>query len=249
MSALLRAELLKLHTVRASWWYALACVAFVPVSIAVAVAHAGSAGYAPLDSTSGVRAVFAAASAGGTMLLVVGILLTSGEFHHRTAAATFLVTPDRRRVLAAKLGAASLVGAAAGALCSLLTLAIAIPVLQHRGVDVAPHALSVTGVLAGCVVGTAISGLLGVGLGALLRSQTVAIVVALAWLFLVEGLLIAFAPAVGRWLPGGAASALAGTDTGAGELLPAWAAALVLIAYGCVLATIGSRLVLRRDVA
>src|SRR3954468_14208734 len=110
MPALLRAEIEKLRTTRTFWWYAAATIAFVVVSIAVAVNRAGSPGYAPLHSTDGVRAVFASASAGGVLLVLCGILLMAGEFQHRTAVATFLVTPDRRRVLSAKLAAASLVG-------------------------------------------------------------------------------------------------------------------------------------------
>jgi ABC-2 type transport system permease protein len=218
------------------------------VSILLAVDQAGSAGYAPLDSTDGVRAVFAAASAGGIMVMLLGILLMAGEFRFHTATATFLVTPDRRRVLTAKLAAAGLVGAAVGAVCSLLAVIVALPVLEHRGVDVASHGPAVAGALAGCVVGTAISGVVGVGLGALLRNQTLAIVASLVWLLLIESMLIAFAPAVGRWLPGGAASALAGSDVGTGDLLPAWGAAILFLAYGCAFAAAGSRLVLRRDV-
>jgi hypothetical protein len=249
MRALTAAELLKLRTTRTFWWYVLATVAFVPVSIAVAVNRAGSTGYAPLDSTDGVRAIFASASGGGILLTLIGITLIAGEFRFQTAVGTFLVTPDRRRVLGAKLAAATIVGGALGALCALLALVVAIPVLEHRGVDVAAHGASVAGVLAGCVAGTAISGLVGVGIGALLRNQTLAIVVTLVWLFLIESMLIAFATGIGRWLPGGAASALAGTDVGTGDLLPAWGAALLFAAYGIAFAAAGSRFVLRRDVA
>jgi ABC-2 type transport system permease protein len=249
MRALISAELLKLRTTRTFWWYVLAAVAFVPLSIAVAVNRAGSTGYAALDSTDGLRAVFASASGGGIMLTLIGIMLIAGEFRFQTAVGTFLVTPDRRRVLAAKLAAASIVGAVIGSLCGLLTLVVAIPVLESRGVDVAAHGGSIAGVLAGCIAGTALSGLVGVGLGALLRNQTLAIVATLVWLFLVESMLIAFAPQIGRWLPGGAASALAGTDVGTSDLLPAWAAALLFAAYGVAFAAAGSRFVLRRDVA
>jgi ABC-2 type transport system permease protein len=249
MHTLTAAELLKLRTTRTFWWYVLATVLFVPVSIAVAVNRAGTTGYAPLDSTDGVRTVFASASGGGILLTLIGITLIAGEFRFQTAVGTFLVTPDRRRVLGAKLAAASLVGAALGLICSLLTLVVAIPLLEHRGVDVAAHGSSIAGVLAGCVAGTAISGLVGVGIGALLRNQTLAIVVTLVWLFLVESMLIAFATGIGRWLPGGAASALAGTDVGTGDLLPAWGAALLFAAYGLAFAAAGSRFVLRRDVA
>jgi hypothetical protein len=53
------------------------------------------------------------------------------------------------------------------------------------------------------------------------------------------------APTLPRWLPGGAAAAL--TDPG-GQHLSMWAGGLLLAGYGLVLATIGSRLTLRRDI-
>jgi ABC-2 type transport system permease protein len=249
MPALIRAELLKLRTVRTVWWYVLATLAFVPSSVALAVDRAGSAGFAPLDSADGVRAVFAASSSGGVVVILLGIMLMAGEFRFQTATATFLVTPDRRRVLAAKLAASSVVGALLGVACSLLSVLIAIPVLEDRGADVAAHTGSVAGVLVGGIMATAVSGLVGVGLGALLRNQTLAIVVSLVWLLVLEGMLISFTPQVGRWLPGGAASALSGADTGAGRLLPAWGAAALFAAYGVAFAAAGSRLVLTRDVA
>ena len=44
--------------------------------------------------------------------------------------------------------------------------------------------------------------------GALVRNQIAAVVAALAWTFIVEQLLVALLPEVGRWTPGGAASAV-----------------------------------------
>ena len=90
---------------------------------------------------------------------------------------------------------------------------------------------------------------MGVGVGALLRNQTVAVTVALVWVLVVEGVLVGFAPAVGRWLPGGAGSALTGVATAKGGLLPMWGAALLLAGYGLVFAAAGTRLITRRDIA
>jgi hypothetical protein len=59
---------------------------------------------------------------------------------------------------------------------------------------------------------------------------------------------MSFAPDVGRWLPGGAASALSGVATANGGLLPMWGAALLLTVYGLAFAAAGTRLVLQRDI-
>jgi ABC-2 type transport system permease protein len=82
---------------------------------------------------------------------------------------------------------------------------------------------------------------------ALVRNQVAAVVGVLLWFLVIEGILPAVlrAPTLPRWLPGGAVAAL--TDPG-GRYLAAWAGALLLAGYGLVLAAIGSRLTLRRDI-
>jgi ABC-2 type transport system permease protein len=247
MTRLVRAELLKLRTLRVFWWSVVATLAFVPVSVAQAML--ARPGAVSLDSTEGLRNVFSAASAGGVLVLVVGILVTAGEFRHNTVGSTFLITPDRRRVIGAKLATTALVGVVLGIIASLLTLAIAVPWLTARDVTLAGHATDVTVVLLGGIAATAISGLVGVGLGALVTNQTLAVTAALVWSFVVDGMLVSFLPGVGRWTPGGAASALSGVATAKGGLLPIGAAAVVFAAYGLAFAGAGSRLLMRRDIA
>ena len=89
---------------------------------------------------------------------------------------------------------------------------------------------------------------MGVGVGALLRNQTVAVTIALVWVLIVEGVLVGFAPAVGGWLPGGAGSALTGVATANGGLLPMWGAALLLAGYGLAFAAASTHLITRRDI-
>jgi hypothetical protein len=83
----------------------------------------------------------------------------------------------------------------------------------------------------------------------MVRNQTAAITIALVWTQVVEGLLIGFVPEIGKWLPGGAASALAGVATPNGELLPIGAAAVLLTLYGLAFAAAGASNLVRRDIA
>src|SRR3712207_771486 len=108
MTNLIRAELLKLRTTRIFWLYVGCALAFVPVSVALAVTHGPPVG--SLESSAGVRNVMSATSAGGLLMLLVGISMMAGEFRHGTATAAFLTVPDRRRVLLAKLAAGVGVG-------------------------------------------------------------------------------------------------------------------------------------------
>jgi ABC-2 type transport system permease protein len=247
MNNLIRAELEKLRTLRTFWWTVAATLAFVPVSIALAMN--GNPGSASLDSTEGFRNVISAASSGGILMIIIGILMMAGEFRFNTVTSTFLITPDRKRVVGAKLAASSLVGIGVGVVASLLTLAIALPWLSSRHVDVGAHGTDIAIVLLGGIAATAIGSLVGVGIGALVTNQTLAITATLVWVLLIESMLMNFASGVGRWFPGGAASAMSGVaPTGGGHPLPIWAAALLFAGYGLAFAAVGSRFVLRRDI-
>jgi ABC-2 type transport system permease protein len=247
MNALIQAELLKLRTTRTFWWSVAAALAFVPVSIALAITGTGSGVVTSLDSAKGFRNVLAAASSSSVIVMLIGILLMTNEYRFNTITSTFLITPDRRRVVGAKIAAASLVGLTIALLASLLTLAIALPWLSSRHVDVASHGTDIGLVLLGGIAATVIAGMVGVGIGALVTNQTLAVNVTLIWIFVVEAMAIGFAPGTGRWLPGGAAGAMSGSSTYS-NLLPGWAAAILFIGYGAAFAAAGSRFVLRRDI-
>jgi ABC-type transport system involved in multi-copper enzyme maturation permease subunit len=246
MNNLIRAELLKLRTTRAFWGYMAATLAFVPVSIALSITAASDA--TPLASSEGLRGVFSASSAGGLLVLLIGITMMAGEFRHNTATPTFLITPGRARVVAAKLAAGGIVGVVVAAVASLLTLAVALPWLAARDVDVSLLSADVGLPILGALLSTGLAAAVGIGLGALMPNQTLAITVVIVWTSIVEALLVGFLPEVGRWLPTGAASALGGTVTAEGGLLPFWGAALVLTGYGVALAAAGTRVVIRREI-
>jgi ABC-2 type transport system permease protein len=245
MKALVRSELLKMRTLRSFWWTAVAVLGAIPLLIASAITHDGDI-HGRLQTGEGIRNVFSASSSG--LMLIVGIMVMAGEFRHSTAASTFLTTPDRARVIRAKLIAGSLVGLAFAVLAGLVALAVAVPWLEAKHVDVAAHAGDVAIALLGSFTATALYASVGVGLGVLVRNQTIAITGALGWLFVAEGVLLAFAPELGRWLPGGAAAAMSGTTGLNGGLLPMWAGALVFAAYGLAFAAAGTWFITRRDI-
>lgn len=249
MSQLIRAELLKLRTSRTALWTVVGLPATVALGVASTIASAGrSGGGFSLETVEGVRNVLGASTSGALIALILGILATSGEYRHQTVTQTFLVTPLRHRVVAAKFAAFALVGLVLAVAASVLTLAIALPWLASEGADV--RIIQDIGVvLLGATAGTALYGAMGVAVGALIPNQAAAIVIALAWIMVIEGLLVGLLPELGRWLPGGAASALTSSSVKAGDLLPMWAGALVLGAYAIGFTVAGSRAVIERDVA
>jgi hypothetical protein len=250
VTALVRAELLKLRTVALPLWLLLTTLLLVVLGVLATVLTAGIEG-APLERDDpDVLAVAVSSAAGANVVvLVLGILVLTQEFRFGTATPSFLVTPRRWRVLAAKLVAASLAGLAFAVLSAALALGLALGLLSLRG-DTVRLDGTVVEVLLGAGLVMLLYGPIGVGVGALVRNQIAAVVGALAWTFIAEQLLVALLPSVGRWTPGGASNAvlqLGEVATTRGELLPVWGGALLLVAYALVLSLAGSLLTLRRD--
>ena len=248
MIDLIRAELLRIRTTRLAMWMALGTAAGVVLTVGAAISTAGRDGLPGLDTTEGVRNVLNGATAATTAALIFGIVALTGEFRHRTAATTFLVTPDRRRVVAAKIAATGLAGLVYSLGAAVLTLTIAIPWMAAKQADLTLFSDDVGVVLGGAVIATILYAAIGVGIGALVRNQTQAVIIALVWSAIVEGVLVTMLPDVGRWLPGGAANALTASTTAEGALLPVLAGGLLLAAYTAVIAVAGTRVTVRRDV-
>jgi ABC-2 type transport system permease protein len=228
----------------------LACgVAMVALGVvAVVLTAGGEEGGPPLETSEGVRNVFGNAGSISVLSLVLGILVVTGELRHATITQTFLVTPARARVIGAKVAAMSLAGLAFGMVASLAVVVIAVPWLAAEDTSPSLAGADVLLPLLAGLVSTALFGIIGVGVGALVRNQVAAVVIALVWQFVIEGTLVALLPSVGKWLPQGAARALGQETLADGTLLPAWAGGLVLLAYGAAFAAVGARLLVRRDV-
>jgi hypothetical protein len=85
-----------------------------------------------------------------------------------------------------------------------------------------------------------------VALGTLVRNQVLAVAVALAWIGIVEHILVSLAPSIGRWLPAAAGQAIVRTPLD--DLLSPVGGLLLLAAYAVLIATAGVRFTLTRDV-
>jgi ABC-2 type transport system permease protein len=248
MKNLIHAELLKLRTTRTIYGLALAALAIPLVSVISAINSAGkSGGHPALSTPEGIRNVMATSLFSGLLVLIIGILLMAGEFRHNTATSTFLISPDRKRVVVAKLAASALVGAALGLISVAVTLAVALPWLATKHIHVDIFSRNVGLVLLGGMAAMTIFAVVGVGVGSLIRNQTAAVVIAMTWLLVVDSLLVNFAHDIGKWTPLGSTAALAGVSQHG--LLPMWAGAVLFLAYGLAFAAAGTRFTMRRDVS
>jgi ABC-2 type transport system permease protein len=250
MIRLVRAEFTKLATTRLIYGLAAALAAFAALTVVGNVIIAGEQGD-PLSAYSLPVLVAGPVTLLSGAALLLGILGMAGEFRHQTVTQTFLVTPDRGRVVAAKLVAYPLAGIALTLTILAFTAAVAAGWLAAEGIT--PSLAGAIGValgqvLLGAVLAAGLCGLVGVGLAALVRNQVAALVGVAVWALVVEGLLMSLLQAPSswaKWLPSAAAGAL--TNPGGGHL-SRLAGALLLAGYALALAVAGTRLVVRRDI-
>jgi ABC-2 type transport system permease protein len=244
MRDLVAAEWLKLRTTRLLHGMIPAAVAISFAAVAGSVLAADRAGI-PLASTRGIRRVLPITGTGALLVLIVGILIAAGEYRHGTAADTFLTTPRRRQVVTAKLIIGALVGLAAGVIASLACVGIAALLYKAEGSVFPFDDSEVWLTLAGTLIYTTLFAMLGIAVGTLVRNQVLAVAGALAWIAIVEHILVNLAPDIGKWLPAAAGQAIVRTPLD-GVLSPLGGVAL-LVAYAAAIAAAGARFAVTRD--
>ncbi len=241
--------------------------------------HGGTAGIVPHGSAQWFTNVFSVLDNSRLLALVLGVLVITGEYRHKTVTPTFLAEPRRGRVVTAKLGVSFGAGLLLGVLTMLAGLvlgAILVALRVHSCLSITgvSQGMSQATCLArpglyyvasfhqmwhawsqiapGVILGTGLFAIYGLGLGALLKNQIVAIVVGLIFTLVVETIVTAIWPTIGEYLPGQAATALEdATRTTFGSnnpLLPWWGGAIMLLIYGVALAVVGTLTTLRSDI-
>jgi ABC-2 type transport system permease protein len=244
IARLLRAELLKMQT-RASFWTFVGALGLT-LGILALILSFGS----PDDLSEGQEFIAYIPQIGFFFPIVVGILLVTGEFWHRTITSTFLATPRRELVLAMKFTTAAAVGIAYALVSTVLAFAIAIPILALRDVELNVAGGEVAKATLLACLAMAVYGVIGAGVGAVVRNQVAAMVGTLLWFLLVE---LFVGPILPQWItkysPLNAAAAAFGAADGGGEFLSPLAGGTLFVAYAVALAAIGTLLVARRDVS
>jgi ABC-2 type transport system permease protein len=244
VTRLVRAELLKLMTTRILLWLGLLILGLVTLIVSVT---AGNNSTDELAQAAHQRDLLTASAISALVALILGIVVAAGEYAHGTVNQTFLVTPVRFRVIVAKLVAAALVGLGLALLAEVGAYALAAVWLAGKSVPSHLASHDTLQLFVGTLIAGAIAAMIGVGLGAVLRRQTGAIVLALIWLLVGEPLL-----AIGNaqpYAPGHTMAAVAvNAGRGSGELLHFWPAMLLGLVYATALALLGTWLVARSDV-
>lgn len=243
MTNAIRAELLKLTTVRTTRAFLLATAGFVLLAVTFQVATAGGEFIAPLTDPATQRSLLTAGGVATIVAVVFGALGISGEFRHRTVVPTLLVAPDRVRMVAAKTVAGTLGGAAIGAAAVLAAVVGTAAALLLTGTPLDVEAGPVVAAWGGTIGAAALGNLVGLGIGGLARNQAMAVGTVLLLLLALEPLVASMAPDVAPWLPSQLSTAIA--DPTAVVDRTATTAVAVYLAYGLSL-TVAAAAVLRR---
>ena len=248
-----RSEIRKLWTVRTTWAITLFGWALVVLFTIMAL-------FTTLvgDPFTGTDPQIAAAveQLGSTavIVLIVALLAMTTEFRYGTIGRTLQIVPSRSTVLLAKL-AAGLVYALVYFLSALVLVALLLGLAALvKGVSLSFGADTMAA-LWQAPVALALNAILGVAIGALVRSQVAAIAGVLIWYFVVESIIATLAPAAGRWLPFQSLNSLflgeeatqAALEAGV-ILFPPMAALAVFLAYVATASATAVILLRTRDV-
>jgi hypothetical protein len=247
---LVRAEFLKLRTTQVWFWLLLASVALTVLSVVGQIAGTHS----DVELQVRVRDVLVSAHTAYIALFVLGVLAVTTEFRYQTITPTLLATPARWAVVAAKSVTYAVAGLGYVAVCLGVQFAIALPWLSARGITVPGG--DITGAVAADVGVVVLMSLVGLGAGALMKNQIVAVSVGLVVVLVLENLLLLI-PVVRHvypYLPGGAINGLTARQTAGDrsvngvQLLSVWASALTLFLWALVMAVAGAGITMNRDI-
>ncbi|MCY1142200.1 hypothetical protein OWR29_29750 [Actinoplanes sp. Pm04-4] len=237
-----RAEIRKLLTTRTPLILFAAAQLLVVAGISGVLARRDNVGDAATQRDAvahiGLVSIFA---------LILGIMAVAGEHRHRTITDTYLTTPDRARVVLAKLGVTTVAGLVFGVAAAVVALASAAVWLAARNESPALGSGDLWPTIAGGIVWNALFAAIGVGVGALITNLIGAIAAALGWLAVVEGIVAQLVGDPAKWLPFALGSALDALPT-ATDGPPQWLAGLVLAGYAAAFAVAATLTTVRRDV-
>ena len=248
MIRLVRAEFLKVRSTQVWFWLLLAAVAIAALFVI------GPFASGDVVNSEDVANVFRTGATTYIVVFVLGVLGVTTEFRYQTITPTVLATPSRWALVSAKMIAYALLGAAYAIICLAVQLAIAVPWLATKNVSVSWTSGKLPEALGAVFLVVALFGIVGMGIGALLRNQVVAVSIGVIFLLVLQGIVsvIPKVHVIYPYLPGGAANAILQSDTSAVpnglHLLSPAGGVVVLLLWAFVPAVLGAAITMNRDI-
>ncbi|GIH15179.1 ABC transporter permease subunit [Rugosimonospora africana] len=245
-----RMEWIKLRSLRSIWWtLAVTAAGTVGIGAAVGLNTRNASGDLTNNAMAGVVP--------GLLLVgALGVLTVTSEYSSGTIRATLAAVPRRPLVLAAKAAVFGAVTLIVGEAASFIAFFADAVTLRH---GVAAPSLGQPGVLRAVVLSGAafcLIGLLGLGLGAIIRHSAAAVGVLVAGVYVVAQVIGIIAHSVATYMPililENSLSTTKPVTCGTSEascphFLSAWAGLGMLGLYAVIALAVGGWLLARRD--
>lgn len=248
-------EWTKLRSLRSTVASLLAAVAFI-IGLAVliplvVVSHwppperGAAAAFDPTSRT--LSGIFLAQLAIG----VLGVLFVTGDYASGMVRATFAAVPRRLPVLWAKAFVFGTVSLALTVPAALVAFLIGQNILSRKGLEASLSEPDVLRAVIGAALYVTVVGLLGLGLGALLRN-TAGAISTLFGLLLVVPIIVRFLPTswsdpINKYLPSTAGQGITHVRLDPSLLAP-WPGFALFVGYAAVVLAVAAVLLRRRDV-
>jgi ABC-2 type transport system permease protein len=239
-----RMEWIKLRSLRSTRW-TLALTAVAAIVIGVAVGRGTKTPSEDLTNNS-----LAGVSIGLLLIGVLGVLVMTSEYTSGMIRATLAAAPNRSLVLAAKAAMFGAVALALGEATSFTSFFAGGATLRH---GIAAPALSQPGVLRAVLLSGAsfcLIGLIGLGLGAIIRHTAAAVAVMVGGVYVAGQVIAAIAHPLFAYIPISIVANSLSTTKPVGHgvhMLPPWAGLGMLGLYAAAVLVIGGWLLARRD--
>lgn len=248
MIRLIRAEFLKVRTTQVWFWLLLAALAISALFVI------GPFASGDVHSSRDLADVFSSSGTAYLVVFVLGVLGVTTEFRYQTITPTVLATPSRWALITAKMIAYAILGVLYALACLIVQLAVAVPWLAANGTHVSWGSAGIPRALWGVFLVLALFGIVGLGAGALLRNQIVAVTVGIVFLAALQNIFVAIPKVkyIYPYLPGGGTNAILTTQGGDSfngvTLLSPLGGVIVLLVWAFVPAIIGAKFTMTRDI-
>ena len=258
---LIKAEFLKLIYQRRTWLLFIAAMFLSVLATALtpwALSRMKGDLSMPLNVADNVDGVYSKALGAYILSLVIGIVIMSSEFQNHTAIATFLATPQRTRVLGAKIITAAVWGALINTVATGVGMISGGIALSFFNDVASAHSHIFGDFLASAALTGAVLAVVGLAIGTLIRNQNAAVAVGLVLFLVVDRILAVVWSEGGKYLPSGLITGMmqlhinvnektTGLNINTADYLDPWPAAGLMFLYGIVFAGV-SLITLRKDI-
>ncbi|MCW2529534.1 MAG: hypothetical protein JWM76_4394 [Pseudonocardiales bacterium] len=245
---LVRSEIRKLTSTQVWFWMFLLALGLTALFVIVPLA-----GDSQLDLQDHVQDVFLAPVTAYVGSFVLGVLGVTTEYRYQTITPTLLATPSRWTLMTAKMISYLIIGAIYAGTCAIVSVVVAWPWLSAKGVTVSFGSQHLAGAIFEVFAAVVLFGLLGLGWGALVRNQIVAVSIGVIWVLLAERLIFSI-PGIRvlrPYLPTGGLDAITSPHEnlpGGVSLFGSAAGMAVILVWGFAFAIGGAAYSMNRDI-